>query len=101
LRVDTLLDVLSKKIARNNGNKSITYREFSDFIGVSEGRIHQWKSRGGNLTEQEVANLVTKAMDASEKAAYKNSIKVIVEFFKLDTADSKQRCVSRDFPIEI
>ena len=59
-------------------------------IGLTGGRLSQWRSSKRKLTTRQVATLIKRTSELAEKKAVKSSIRPIVEFYPIERTASRQ-----------
>lgn len=79
-----LLDNL-KRIFKVNTDAAI-----GKIIGLTGGRLSQWRSSRRKLTTRQVASLVKRTSELAKKRALKSAIRPIVEFYPIERTSSLQ-----------
>ena len=59
-------------------------------IGLTGGRLSQWRSSRRQLTVRQIASLIKRTSELAEKRAVKSAIRPIVEFYPIDKTSSRQ-----------
>lgn len=87
-----LIAALKKKL------KLDTDRSLAKKLGLSEVNLSWWKRNGKPVTPAKVANMIASAIRAEVRQIQLNTIKPIVEFFPLDTVESRGGAKYELFP---
>lgn len=84
--VDTLklLSKLKQKFGVETDN------ELAAKTGIALNTLANWKRSSESITEQQVANLLSKAVNVGQEYALNSAIKPIVEFYPISHTDSRQ-----------
>jgi transcriptional regulator with XRE-family HTH domain len=67
-----------------------TDSELAAKTGIALNTLAGWKRSSESITEQQVANLLAKAVDKGQEYALNSAIKPIVEFYPISHAESRQ-----------
>lgn len=79
-----LLDTLKRYLDVN------TDAAVGKFIGLSGGRLSQWRSSRRQLTTRQIASLIKRTSELAEKRAMKSAIRPIVELYPIEKTASRQ-----------
>lgn len=83
MRAKELIDALNRKFKTKNLN------QLAPILGMTYQALYNWKNSTENLTPLRIANAVHKARNAAIKDAQRKTIRPIVEFFRIDAAESR------------
>ena len=79
-----LLDTLKRYLGVN------TDAAVGKIIGLTGGRLSQWRSSRRQLTTRQVAGLIKRTSELAEKRALKSAIRPIVELYPIEKTSSRQ-----------
>lgn len=87
-----LIAALEKKLGTSSK------QELAEALGVSIQTLLNWKNGGNGITENQIANAISKCRHAAVKHAHFHAIKPIVEFYPIDVVESSQGAKYELFP---
>lgn len=83
-----LLDEIAKQICKSEGIPKLTSTQLAQRLNITQGRISQLRAQ--NLTSKNIVNLFQRLSAHETSKIMENAALPIVEFFPINSCDSKQ-----------
>lgn len=80
---------LRTRLAASGGKSELTNSKLAQSLGIATQTIINWESKG-ELRAADVSNMIVKALKVARARAESKAIKPIVEFFRIEVAESLQ-----------
>jgi hypothetical protein len=85
MKPDQLIDKLKEVFSLS------TDTDLGRFVGLTGGRLSQWRSSSKDLTTRQIASLIKRTSELSKKSAVKSAIRPIVELYPVQKTESQQK----------